>query len=218
MKKILGTIMLAVLAALTMVGCANVDAQINIKNADSASAQVKVTADKSLVDGASFDELTTPSGVPLSQILTVEDDEWSIAKVDTPDEVGLEFSTIGTLNLVQLQDALSNLLGVDAQLVSEGEDIKFSMPGIADALGGGVLSSGHLSVTYSGHVVSHSATGVQEHNTVTFDLLQPTAEYQVTGTASHALFYSAVFGGALLVLTFIFALAFAPKGVKEHTH
>jgi hypothetical protein len=67
-------------------------------------------------------------------------------------------------------------------------------------------------------VTSTTGPATIEGHTVTFDMVQGATEYEATGKANYALFYSVVFGGALLVLTLIIVLAMAPKAKDTAAH
>ena len=116
------------------------------------------------------------------------------------------------MTYVQLADAFS-LFGFEINLSDDGQEYTFSMPGDKAAVDSS-FTEANLHVTFPGAVTSHTP-GTVEHHTVTFDMIQGAAAYEATGKVNHAMFYSAVFGGALLVLSLVFVAAFAPKAAKE---
>jgi len=205
---------MAFTAMLALAGCMNMDAEVNIEGDDSARGAVEVTVDSALLQGASLDEVLATQ-LDTQQLQALTGDDWNYTQVDHGDTVGLRFETVDSMNFVQLQDAFQRFeLPVSLNTTEDG--YSFSMPGNAPATteaGGGTAT---MTVTFPGAVTSASDTGVVEGHSVSFNLIQGAETYHATGAQNHALFYSIVFGGALLVLTLIIVLALSPKAVKEN--
>lgn len=211
MKRIMSVIALAFAAVLALSGCVNMNAEVDILGKDKVAGAMQLTLHKSTLNGVSFEEVLN-SQIDIEAMEQQLGDKWSYSNVDDGENVGLRFETTSPMTYVQLADAFS-LFGFEINLSDDGKEYTFSMPGDKAAVDSS-FTEANLHVTFPGAVTSHTP-GTVEHHTVTFDMIQGAAAYEATGKVNHAMFYSAVFGGALLVLSLVFVAAFAPKAAKE---
>ncbi|MBF6670954.1 MULTISPECIES: LppM family (lipo)protein [Glutamicibacter] len=211
MKRLLSVIALVFTAVLALSGCVNMNAEVNVQGQDKTTGAVEVTMNKENLQGMSLDELLA-SQVDTAAMEQQIGGKWTYSKIEEGENVGLRFETDGVKTYTQLKDAFK-VFGFEINLADDGKEVTFSMPGDKAAVDSS-FTEANLHVNFPGEVTSH-APGEVEHHTVTFDMIQGAPVYQATGKFDHSLFYSAIFGGAILVLTLVFVLAFAPKGAKE---
>ncbi|PQZ96645.1 hypothetical protein CQ017_16725 [Arthrobacter sp. MYb224] len=212
MKRLLGVLALVFTAILALSGCVNMNAEVNVTGADQATGALQVTTHQENLQGQPFEDVLA-SQLNTDELDQILGEQWSYTTVDDGENVGLRFETVGKMNFVQLQDAFSTF-GFPISLTDKGGEFEFSMPGAGEVVVNEQFTEANLVVSFPGKVVSHSA-GEVEHHSVAFDMMAGAEEYKATGSANYALFYSMIFGGALLVLVLIIALAFAPKGAKD---
>ena len=200
MKRFMSVIALAFAAVLALSGCVNMNAEVNVLGKDKVAGAMQLTLHKSTLNGVTFEEVLN-SQIDVAAMEEQLGDQWSYSKVDDGENVGLRFETTSPMTYVQLADAFS-LFGFEINLSDDGKEYTFSMPGDKAAVDSS-FTEANLHVTFPGAVTSHSP-GTAQHHTVTFDMIEGAASYQATGKVDHTMFYAAVFGGALLVLTFVF--------------
>ncbi|WP_159614819.1 hypothetical protein [Glutamicibacter sp. JC586] len=211
MKKLFSVIALVFTAILALSGCVNMNAEINVEGQNKASGVVQVGINKENLQGQSIDQVM-PSIVDVAAMEKQIDGQWTYEKFDDGENVGLRFDTEGAMTYTQLADAFK-IFGFQFALADDGKEVTFSMPGDKAKVDQN-FTEANVAVKFPGQVTSH-APGVVDGHTVTFDLTKGASVYQATGTFDHTMLYSLIFGGALLVLAFVFVFAFAPKGVKE---
>ncbi len=211
MKRFMSVIALAFAAVLALSGCVNMNAEVNVLGKDKVAGAMQLTLHKSTLNGVSFEEVLE-SQIDIEMMEQQLGDQWSYSNIDDGENVGLRFETTSPMTYVQLADAF-RVFGFEINLGDDGKEYSFSMPGDKATVDSS-FTEANLHVTFPGAVTSHTP-GTVEHHTVTFDMIKGAATYQATAKVDHTMFYSAVFGGALLVLTFVFVAAFAPKGDKE---
>jgi len=212
-KRLLSVIALVFTAVLALSGCVNMNAEVNVQGQNKTTGVVEVTLNKENLQGMSLDELLATQ-VDTEAMEKELDGKWTYSKINEGENVGLRFETDGVKTYTQLKDAFK-VFGFEINLADDGQEVTFSMPGDKATVDSS-FTEANLLVNFPGEVTSHTP-GEVEHHTVTFDMIKGAQVYQATGKFDHSLFYSSIFGGALLVLTLVFVLAFAPKGVKE-TH
>ncbi|MCW4465368.1 hypothetical protein OK351_07620 [Glutamicibacter sp. MNS18] len=213
MKKLVGVLAMMFTAMLALAGCVDLSAHVTIEGEDKARGAVEVTMDASLLQGATLDE-ALGSQVDTAQLEQITGENWTYTQINDGVKAGLRFETVQAMNFIQLQDAFQSF-ELPISLANTAEGFAFSMPGNAPGSTEPGAGTASMSVTFPGHVTGASETGVIEGSTVTFDMIQGAEVYEATGTTNNALFYSIVFGGALLVLTLVIAIAMAPKRVKD---
>lgn len=216
MKKLVGVLAMMFTAMLALAGCVNTDAHVTIEGQDKASGTVEVTTDRALLQGASLDDVLATK-IDTRQLDQMAGENWTYEKIETQDRVGLRFNTVSSMNFVQLQDAFQGF-ELPVQLGATEDGFKFAMRGNAPGSTDPNAAKATMSVTFPGSVTSTTGPATIEGHTVTFDMVQGATEYEATGKANYALFYSVVFGGALLVLTLIIVLAMAPKAKDTAAH
>ncbi|WP_313811793.1 LppM family (lipo)protein [Glutamicibacter sp.] len=212
MKKIFSVIALFFTAILALSGCVNMNVGVDIKGEDKVTGTVEVTTAKQSLQGMDFKELMAQQ-VDMSKLDSMLADQWTYTEVEEGDKVGIRFETAKTMTYSELADAFS-VFNIPVTVTDNGKEFTFTMPGSGQTAVDSSFTEAKVAVTFPGAVVSHSA-GEVEHNTVTFDLIEGADVYTATGEANHSLYYSILFGGALLVLSLVFTLAFAPKAQKE---
>lgn len=213
MKKIFSVIALFFTAILALSGCVSMNVGVDILGAEQTTGTIEVTTDaKSLPQGTNFKEVLA-SQIDLAAVDAKLGGQWNYTEVNDGQNVGLRFETAKTMNYTELADAFS-VFNIPVTVSDNGKEFSFSMPGSGQTAVDSSFTEANVAVTFPGSVTSHSA-GEVEHNTVTFDLIKGAEVYQATGNFNYSLFYSVIFGGALLVLTLVFTLAFAPKAAKE---
>ncbi|GAA1415680.1 hypothetical protein AUR04nite_21770 [Glutamicibacter uratoxydans] len=212
MKKIFSVIALFFTAILALSGCVNMNVGVDIQGTDKVTGSVEVTTAKESLQGLDFKDLMAQQ-VDMSKLDSMLAGQWTYTEVNDGENVGIRFDTAKTMNYTELADAFS-VFNIPVTVTDNGKEFTFTMPGSGQTAVDSSFTEAKVAVSFPGSVVSHSA-GEVEHNTVTFDLIEGAEVYTATGKANHALFYSIVFGGALLVLTFVFAGAFAPKANKD---
>lgn len=211
MKRLLSVIALAFAAVLALSGCVNMNAEVNVEGKNKTTGAVQVTMNQENLQGMSLDQLLETQ-VDLEAMEMQLGDQWTYSKVDDGENVGLRFETAGTLTYSELSDAFS-VFGFVVNVADDGKEYTFSMPGDKAAVDSS-FTEANLHVNFPSTVTSHTP-GEVDHHTVTFDMIQGAPVYQATGKVDHSMFYSALFGGALLVLTLVFVIAFVPKAPKE---
>ncbi|TAP25585.1 MULTISPECIES: DUF3153 domain-containing protein [Micrococcaceae] len=211
MKKVFSVIALVFTAVLALSGCVNMNAEINVVGQDKTTGVVEVTINKENLQGQSLDEVLAATVDTAAMEKEIEG-QWTYSKVEEGENVGLRFETDGTKTYTQLADAFK-IFGFQFGLADDGKEVTFSMPGDKATVDQN-FTEANLEVNFPGEVTSNGP-GVVHGKAVTFDLVKGAEVYQATGKFDHSLLYSLVFGGALLVLSLIFVVVFAPKGVKE---
>lgn len=214
MKRLLSVLALVFTAILALSGCVNMNAEVNVTGADQANGALELTTHQENLQGQKFEDVLATQ-MNADELQSILRDQWSYTTIDDGENVGLRFETVGKMSFVQLQDAFK-LFGFPISLTDRGGEFEFSMPGAGEVAVNEQFTEAKMNVSFPGKVLSHSS-GEVEHHTVSFDMIAGADEYQATGAANYAMFYSMVFGGALLLLVLIFALAFAPKATKEQT-
>ncbi|MFJ2619151.1 LppM family (lipo)protein [Glutamicibacter sp. NPDC087344] len=212
MKRLFSVIALAFAAVLALSGCVNMNAEVSIQGDDKATGTVEVTMEKEALQGLEFKDVLA-SQVNMDELNTQLAGVWNTTEIDNAENVGLSFTTAKTMSFTELADAFS-VFGFPITLSSNGQEFSFSMPGSGQTAVDSSFTEANFAVSFPGAVVSTSG-GTVDHHTVTFDLVQGAETYQATGKVDYSLIYSVIFGGALLILTLVFVLAFSPRAVKE---
>lgn len=211
MKRLLSVVALAFTAILALAGCANMNLEVHVSGPDKASGAVEVTASQAALQGMSLDDLIAQQGGSdaLNKALA---GQWTYSKIEDGQSVGVRFETAETMTYQELEDAFA-LFGISFDLNDDGQVVNYSMDSIAGQLDAS-YEEATMSVTFPSTITAHSA-GTVEHHTVDFDLKQIQEPMSASGKFDSSMFYSIIFGGALLVLTLVFVGAFAPKAKKE---
>ncbi|MFR0636847.1 LppM family (lipo)protein [Glutamicibacter soli] len=212
MKRLISVIALAFAAVLALSGCVSMNAGVSIQGDDKATGTVEVTMKKDALQGLDFQDLLATQ-VNMDQLNSQLAGVWTTTDIDDGTNVGLAFTTAKTMTFTELADAFT-VFGFPVAISGNGQEFSFSMPGTGQTAVDSSFTEANFAVTFPGAIVSTTA-GEVDHHTVTFDLIQGAETYQATGKADFSLFYSTIFGGALLVLTLVFVLAFSPKAAKE---
>lgn len=216
MKKLVGVLAMMFTAMLALAGCVDMSAHVTVEGEDKARGAVEVTMDASMLQGVSLEDALA-SQVDTAELQQITGENWTYSQIDDGQRAGLLFETVDSMNFVQLQDAFQSF-ELPITLTNTAEGFAFSMPGNAPGSTEAGAGTASMAVTFPGAVTSASQTGVIEGTTVTFDMIQGAEVYEATGKANHALFYSVIFGGALLLLALIIAIAMAPKAAKDEAH
>lgn len=212
MKRLLGVLALVFTAMLALSGCVNMNAEVNVTGADQATGALQLTTHQENLQGQKFEDVLATQ-MNTDELDNILGGQWSYTTIDDGENVGLRFETISKMNFVQLQDAFM-LFGFPITLSDQDGEFGFSMPGAGEVAVNEQFTEANLQVSFPGKVLTHSA-GEVDHHTVTFDMIAGANEYKATGAANYTMFYSLVFGGALLVLAMILVFAFAPKSAKD---
>lgn len=213
MKKLVGVLAMMFAAMLALAGCVDMRAHVTIEGEDKARGAVDVTMDAALLQGASLEE-ALGSQIDTQELEQITGENWTYSQIDDGQRAGLRFETVDSMNFIQLQDAFASF-ELPITLSNTADGFAFSMPGNAPGSTEPGAGTASMAVTFPGSVSSASETGVIDGTTVTFDMIQGAEVYEATGTANNALFYSIVFGGAILVLTLVIAISMAPKASKD---
>lgn len=213
MKKLVGVLAMMFAAMLALAGCVDMSAHVTVEGEDKARGAVEVTMDAALLQGASLEE-ALGSQIDTQELEQITGENWTYTQINDGQKAGLRFETVSSMNFIQLQDAFASF-ELPIALSNTADGFAFSMPGNAPGSTEPGAGTASMAVTFPGSVSSTSQTGVIEGSTVTFDMIQGAESYEATGTTNNTMFFALLFGGALLVLSLVIAIAMSPKAVKD---